>query len=196
MVQMIGANVLPLEALAPIGKAIQEEVTWIGLSAATSDEKDENPLVCMVCEAIENLLGLCFVICQVFITNVVSVCGRIPIANEQKTKKTKFRSNLLGRCSPIAIKYTQVAMIDGLANYFKHRDEWPSGVLPSDGPAKETACIIKALHGESDSARKLRKGFEAVVGDSEYSRVDRLAESVQSWAEKLRDQYESQATRA
>jgi hypothetical protein len=186
LVRKIGVNILLLETLTPIGKAIREHVTWIGSSAATSNEEDENPLVGIACEAIENLLGLCFVICQVFITDVVSVCYGIRLLAEGEPPKKK---DLLATCSTrvSGTAYTQVQAIDGLANYFKHRDEWPSGEWPCKGPAKCTTRIVRALGIQPESTRSFRTGFEAVVGDGAYSDVARLGEVVENWGAGLRN---------
>ncbi|HVB57664.1 MAG TPA: hypothetical protein VNE63_14745 [Candidatus Acidoferrales bacterium] len=186
LVRKIGGNILLLETLTPIGKAIHEEVAWIGSSAATSDKGDENPLVGMACEAIENLLGLCFVICQVFITDVVSVCYGIRLLAEGEPPKKK---DLLATCSTRVSRteYTQVQATDALANYFKHRDQWPSKEWPRKAPSKYTAQVISALGNKPGSTRNFRTGFEAVVGDSAYSDVARLGEVVENWAAGLRN---------
>lgn len=191
LVRKIGGKILVLETLTPIGRAIHEEVAWIGSSAATSDKGDENPLVGIACEAIENLLGLCFVICQVFIADVVSVCCGIRQLAERNppNKKGQFKKGLLATCSAqvSGTAYTQVQAIDALANYFKHRDGWPSDRWPSNPRSKYTAQIISALGNKPGSTRNFRTGFEAVVGDSAYSDVARLGEVVENWAAGLRN---------
>jgi hypothetical protein len=185
LISTTGSNALLLEVLPPIGKAIQEEVASIGICAATSLEQDENPLVDMACETIEDFLGLSFVTCQVFITSVVS--AHVKIAKLEKDKFLISKEGLLTQCSAKLknADCTQIAAIDALANYFKHDDAWSSKEWPSDKKSKKTAQIIKALGGHPNSARNLRRGFEAVVGDNQYSRVERLAQCVETWAEKL-----------
>lgn len=60
-------------------------------------------------ETVENLLGAAFVICQRYVTRIVSLLKRV----DPKTSK----DDVLRRAPP-AIRH-----IEGLANYFKHRDE-------------------------------------------------------------------------
>ena len=79
---------------------------------------------------LENVLGLCFIIAQNFITSVVSDTKRYIKQNNvnqsQKIEKKDLISGSFNEVIP-GSDFTRVQAIDAIANYFKHNDEWIRG---------------------------------------------------------------------
>jgi len=77
---------------------------------------------------IEDLLGLCYVISQLFITNVKSKCESYVkqfnlIESESKKLNTISLLKMWNELVPGKNIY-QIQAINSIANYYKHKDEW------------------------------------------------------------------------
>jgi hypothetical protein len=91
-----------------------------------------------------------------------------------------------------------VAAIDALANYFKHRDEWPNRWNELAGGQKDTATVLRdlGLLGNEGGAivrhGDFRHGFKMLLGHDQYDRLCDLKGILDSWAKDLRKEYEKE----
>jgi hypothetical protein len=84
---------------------------------------------------IEQLLGACYVVCQ---QKMNSVCGKAyridkELGKEDEYKNSRKANLKLGNHS-VSNEFSDVEIIDILANLFKHYDEWPSHDLKEMSP--------------------------------------------------------------
>jgi hypothetical protein len=103
---------------------------------------------------------------------------------------------------------TAVAAIDALANYFKHRDEWPYKWKDFNKNQKVTATILKDLgvlrviiikeDGKDleviERALDFRDGFQLVVGSGDLDRLAELKAILDGWCDELVKGYKYELT--
>ncbi len=136
----------------------------------TSDEGYIDAVSDEETSVIENLLGAAFVVCQTYLTGVVSQVTKLNKWCERQfgeslPSASGRRIDILGRgVSTSAVttggtRYTVSQVTDAFANYFKHRDEWKTvDWTKLDGQAQGTA---------SDQRQLLLP-----VGDNYYCRLE------------------------
>ena len=101
---------------------------------------------------IETQIGLVLVMCQTYITTVISQIGNFYKDYEETFDKKLFKINtskraLIANYGP-RIKnseYRSVQGIDALANYFKHHEEWGSDLISLSENEKRTAEIVSVM---------------------------------------------------
>jgi len=78
---------------------------------------------------IEELLGAAFVVCQSYITSIVSDFKRLheyvsvpPLTSTDGSKDALCKTE---SDNVVSSEYTEIQIINGFANYFKHHDQWP-----------------------------------------------------------------------
>jgi len=159
-------------------------------------------------EVIENLLGVAFVTCQVYITSVVSM------VNKKAEKSTNSQCRSLSKKKEI-LRYknssvktidgtdvTQIQLIDTMANYYKHRDEWkiefkkeiyenelsavPNWMIDKREFNKQTIKVIKAIGVVPHSSGNFRLAAE-VLGNNDYN-VRAFAEILRSWSNRIKEE--------
>jgi len=164
--------------------------------AATSPE-EKDWLADSEGEVVEGMLGMAFIACQLDITSVVSSCQKLHEFMPQLGPRPS-RADLMVKNNPpvVATKHSKVAAIDGVANYFKHQDEWPADwtKLKPSSRAFGTAEVVKALGVKADGYGVMT-GFTTIVGHSQYEGVLELREIVLNWARKLKTEYEEKMER-
>jgi hypothetical protein len=94
---------------------------------------------------------------------------------------------------------TRVAALEALANYFKHRDEWPhQWEALEERTQKPTAIILKNLglledrDGTVVHSAVLYDGFKLLVGHEQHNHLDKLKASLDNWNDGLRKEYEDE----
>ena len=187
--------------LMPIQEEIAQEVRHIDeLPEPPSGEDDFSyqSIIDDGCEAIEDLLGVAFVIVQTHITQVVSRTLAI-LRNAERMGKSfgeirPSRDAITRTCSTL-VADTQVAevqVIDALANYFKHHDEWRGDWVNLTGKSRKTADIIVAVGASQGSTGNLRTGAKA-LGIEEFNRLERLVGIIGQWRQDLETLMEREA---
>lgn len=151
------------------------------------------------CDYIEDLLGIAFVLCQRHITHVVSKAIRLHEYMKEQGKVVKCvdpdRKALMQKASqPIfaGSTVTQVQAIDGFANYFKHRDEWPTQDWSAlDKRSKPTADIIREVGAQSGTTGNFRKGA-TTLGNGQFNDLGVFVDILIKWQENLAQLHESE----
>ena len=86
---------------------------------------------------------------------------------------------------------TQVKLIDALANFYKHKDEWPAGAWNSlDGQSGQTAKILQAVGIEQYSTGQFRTGLSILCSESAVP-TD-MAPILKNWSKTLILAYEQE----
>ena len=83
---------------------------------------------------IENILGVCFIVAQNFITSIVTSSNRylhqVPEYRSLNIEKNMLSGSKFSKNIPeldlLRFDLTEIKAIDAIANYFKHNDEWAS----------------------------------------------------------------------
>ena len=144
-----------------------------------------------LCEEVEGLLAVAFVVTQTHITQVVSHALRVveaakndgkPLPGVPTSKEEVCRtgSKLVGDT-----QYTEVQVLNAFANFFKHHEEWngPWEKL-NDKSARKTADVIMAVGVRQYSTGPFRSGAEA-LGNGTYQNVGVFVGIVQDWRHHL-----------
>jgi len=182
--------------LRSIGEAIAASESRVDALDYDVDGEYVDAVVDGETDVVENLLGVSFVVCQTYISAVVSrvhtlhcLYKRQHGGAELTTTSTK-KWNIMGFRSP-SVKgstFTEVQVIDAFANYFKHREEWIGEWANLPKQSADTARIIQAVGASRGSTGNLRTGAEA-LGNESYADVVLFAEVLRRWLRSVHDAY-------
>lgn len=147
------------------------------------------------CEHIDMLLGQVYVLCQIKITKTVGMVMSLhrnaknessPIelstTNGKKKEIVQFKRGRILKKHPVAI-------IDTLANYFKHESEWRTDWNSLRGGAQYTALLLKSIGLSSGCSGNLRTGFAFLAKNCKYNEVLILTDLINLWIKDLSDAY-------
>jgi hypothetical protein len=161
--------------------AIEGDINWI--------EDYENILI-------ENMIGTAFVLCQTFITLIVSeiwklheTCKSISIS---LTTTTQNKNDILVYSSPQIGKsgVTPIQVMNAMANYFKHHEEWHgSWAKPSSKQMADTVTILQAIEIGEGSITANRYAIK-ILGVADGHSLDDLNTGLTKWMNALYDAYD------
>ncbi|MBW2940292.1 hypothetical protein [Zhongshania aquimaris] len=117
-------------------------------------------------EYAEYFYGAALVACQTYAAGTVSDINEIEKANYKKIDLYKYQET---NCH----EYTYVELINSLANYFKHNEEW------SVWPVNETTKTLRHYHIDENTDFPLYQGIKTIIGESPD--VRRLCEVLEDW---------------
>jgi hypothetical protein len=174
--------------LEALGAAIKRCSDQIDRAANSGNEDYADAVTEAECGVIEDLLGTAFVGCQIFITATVS--GTRHFQELSNDKSAHEKATVLGIGSPTlaSTNYTRVQVIDALANYFKHRDEWTGEWAALTGRAGQTISIIRAAGATQGNTGNLRTAAQA-LGVSDYGNLEILHNTIQEWCDNVWNAY-------
>ncbi len=205
IVHLIPQGDLILDSLASSINNSESRIAGI----VQEDLDDEQSLVSDEVDLIEDLLGVSFVICQLGITSVVSNypflqkqwvnlkkqvhseepctdCLGIPIIKDFSKDRISKKDLLQAGNPMLNASFSKIATIDSFANYFKHKDEWPSDWNDLKGNEERTKAIIKEAGAQPASSGNFRTGYEALINENDsFRKVDLLWKIVINWAEEI-----------
>ncbi len=153
-------------------------------------------------EVLEAVLGSMFVVWQTFLSTMVSAilaldshCRRklsrglsIAQGDAPRRRILRFGTPLVGKT-----ERTGPEIIDAFANYFKHRDEWPSDWRSLSGSrGGYTADVIRSCGAKYDSDRNFRLGIQALGVDPPYSDFTCINTLLIAWVSKIEQQLRSE----
>ena len=145
-------------------------------------------------EVIEYLLGTTFILCQAYIAEAVSkVMSLHKYAN---SKKISLKTSSSKRCDILRYGYegdgfSSAEVVDGFANYFKHRDEWATNWQKLPERAQKTVRIIQSAGAESGSTGNLRQGSR-FLGNPDFDETLIFLDKLEHWHLDLIDAYRSE----
>src|SRR6267143_671924 len=142
-----------------VGDAIKAASRRIDDAQKTGDAEWLDIVVDEECAIIEDLIGTAFVVCQTYITGVVSRIvglhtyhdknGPNPLVTTSGVKHApkgispsilRFGSRKIGRSGRTAVE-----LIDAFANYFKHHEEWTGSWSNLKGGSAATARAVMSV---------------------------------------------------
>ena len=147
-------------------------------------------------ESIENLLGAAFVVCQTYLTGVVSavieldkLCKNTLEAGLPVAQGPRVRECILASTGPKVRtrgKHRTVAEVaEAFANYYKHRDEWKTiNWKKLDARSLRTAEVIASVGASSGSTGNLRAG-SSKMGNPEFTALHVFAEKLHDWGRNI-----------
>jgi hypothetical protein len=137
--------------LDEIGNAIRKSNTKLGnIEEPPSEWIDQ--IIDDETEVVEYLLGTAFVLCQAYITDVVSTVVSLHEFATSKNISLKTTTNKKRDVLRFGYKsdgFSPTEVIDGFANYFKHRDEWTTNWQKLPERNQKTVKIIQSAGAES-----------------------------------------------
>lgn len=174
------------------------------LEAVTDDE----------CDRIEQLLGWAFVAAQTFITTVRSrLCRLSEVCKKDVGKPLSFVASLKAyevlRLADTMLKapmYTELEVINAVANYWKHQEEWPTRMEPKGeyldrmwdqkqmmrNNEKRTVEMIMSIGMSPSSTGNLRTAVEAFGIDKSYKDLSPIRDKLCNWADSLKEKAQSE----
>lgn len=173
------------------------------LKSLPSDD-EEAPWVSSIVEdesaVFDELIGIAFVIVQTYLTNVKSHIvklsearerlGRTPLSffrPHEESEKRPGPNELLRKCSLMMknSSFTEVEVLNAVANYWKHRDEWTSiDWTKLARPSKDTAARVQVAGIQPTSTGNLCTAAKA-FGVVTYHDLEPIRVCALAWAEQL-----------
>ncbi|MBK2107068.1 hypothetical protein [Francisella philomiragia] len=105
-------------------------------------------------EYTESLVGTALVACQTYMVGTVGDISEIKGTKLNKIELYKYGKS---KCE----EYTIVELVNALANFFKHNEEWVSS-----WPTNETAKTLRSYGIDGNTEFPLCKGIEKIIGES------------------------------
>ena len=138
-------------------------------------------------ESLGVLIGACFVLAQANITRALAILAELPEGDSCLPTDKRGRLDASNEHVP-GTQVSQIAAIDGVANYFKHNDQWTCDWKTSDSQISastiQLALDIGMHPGDPDNMLTAARVLGLADGDG----VQRLAEMVGGWREALANQ--------
>jgi hypothetical protein len=195
------------DAIERLHAAIQREVAssarCIDEAAASGDTDFSIGVIDDECDHVEELLGLAFVVAQTFIARLRSRIALVSrILEEESGKGLSFvdqptHSVVLARgptCASSA--YTEIEVINAVANYWKHQESWLTILEPKDGrlitvwkaqpksPERRTIEIVTSIGLKPGCSGNLRAAASA-LGVSNYMNLTPIRDKLTAWGDEL-----------
>lgn len=117
-------------------------------------------------EYAEYFHGAVLVACQAYAVGTVSDINEIEAANHKKIDLYKHKETNYH-------EYTYVELINALANFFKHNEEW------SIWPVNETTKTLRYYRIDENTEFPLYQGIKIIIGES--SDLRDLCEILEDW---------------
>jgi len=146
---------------------------------------------------IEDLLGLSFVACEVYITRVTSTLvnlhryreshGSVALTTSGPNAREMRRFGYDGAVSAVS----SVEMLTAAANYYKHRDQWGDDWQNASDQSKETVRVI-SLAGAKPNHANIFRLSEYLGNPDEYTNVSVFTDIFSRWRGQLVDAYEQE----
>lgn len=190
------------EALSALQEGVKRCSEQIESARASGCEDHADLVTDEACDVVETLLGSAFMVCQTHIAQVVSEVIELhktalkprngnPGATLRTT--TTKKADIMRHGCPVvgATDVTVIEALNALANYFKHRDEWPTNWNSAKPLTSETIRVINAIGVSQFSTGNLRTGSEA-LGNTDYQSMNVFANLLENWHDELMAGYESE----
>lgn len=153
---------------------------------------------------VEELIGLMFVSAQTFITTVRNRLAQVSeICKKEKGRSLSFLKDqraydVLKFADPMrgTPHYTEIEVINAVANYWKHQEEWSAHNFTWDttkmrDKEKRTIEIISAVGMSPYSSGNLRKAANT-FGIASYNDLSVIQDKLSKWARSLLEKAQSE----
>jgi hypothetical protein len=151
----------------------------------------------------EDLLGVAFVACQTFATRLRTRVARVSYLAERVVgrclsfvRESGARDVLKLDSAPAVHGYTEVELLNGLANVWKHSSEWPELLWEdnvrfhpvwdvtqvSTKGEKDTIAVAAAVGMEPHNPENFRKAAIVLGVPRPFANLDRISRIMYDWA--------------
>jgi hypothetical protein len=207
LVQLTGET----DAIERLHAAIQRQIAAssrrIDRAKASGDDEYLDAIVDDECDHIEELLGMAFVAAQTFITRF-----RTRLAWASNIVKDEFGAGLSfatppkayevlarGRALPVGSGQSVIEVVNAVANYWKHQEDWPTREEAKGGrmitvwnvkshslrkQERRTIEVVSSIGMKPGSTGNLRTAAE-VFGVTEYADLSPIRQELKVWADDL-----------
>jgi hypothetical protein len=144
---------------------------------------------------VEGLIGVGFVVVQTYITAIRADIRRLGQSYERErgSQPTFAVGDLLEAGPKFAdTQYTRIDLINAVANYWKHHEEWSADWDKLTGLQKRTAVRMQALGGSPGSGGNLRTAAMTLGMLSTFSDFGPVRTEARRWAGELYGAAESE----
>lgn len=189
---------------AAIEKEIVAASKRIEVAADTGDKDYADGVSDDECELVEQLLGMAFVAGQAFMTGVRTRIAKLsdscklalgrPLALGGNKGYDTFK---VGTLMNVGSGYTKVEIINAVANYWKHQDDWPTGeevrgsrivnvwdLTALRNSDKRTVEVVVSIGMSPGHTGNLRTAVEA-LGVTRFEDLSPIRQELRSWAETV-----------
>lgn len=186
--------------LTTINDAIKEANNNINRAEKVKNEEYLESVVDEEVNVVEELIGAALVVCQSYITSIVSSFRKLHRRAEKDNLKltvtdgTKEMLIITGSTNVVNSKYTEIQIINAFANCFKHCTQWPLDWSKAQGQSKDTIEIIQSVGAQAGSTGNMRTGAKA-LGCPMYNNLDSLLDKIIQWQEELVKEYQTELKR-
>lgn len=183
--------------LTTMSMAIRESDNTIHLAEETGDEQFIDFVVDEETVFIETLLGTGFVLCQTYITYVVSHVRKLHDSCQRKgiklstTDGSKWAIMRLESNLVTGTPYSEIQVIDAFANYFKHHEEWNGLWATIQGLPKFTIDVLQAVGAGQFSSGNFRNAAER-LGNRTYDNFGVFTEIIRKWGLAVHARYDGE----
>ena len=166
---------------------ISERAGWWGVSPKYRSVEDEHDL-----EAVRLLIGSAFVLGQAAITQTVSIVTRFHNLAGDPSWLPNGKTNIMSTEANIhpATGLSEIALIDAVANYFKHHYEWPSDWSGAAETQQRTIDLVLKLGLIPEVEDNLRVALENLGMSANNMWL--MGRIIQEWRERLADSLRKQ----
>jgi len=130
-------------------------------------------------EQIETILGIAFVTAQTYIMGTISDIRSTNKGNNQK-KKSKIISS---GTAYVVNKITQIELVDSIANYYKHNDEWDHWKINKHN--KVTIEKLMKCGISSETEFPCYETAKMLWPEKEINELSNLIKVLKNWREKV-----------
>ena len=128
-------------------------------------------------EQAETIFGIAFVAAQTYITGTVS---DMMVINE-KVKLSKFEMLSLG--SPMVGQISKVHLINAIANYYKHHEEWSDWNV--EGQSKKTIEALKSCGISENTPYPCHKAAQIIWPSEVLCELNEMLDVLVAWRRNL-----------
>ena len=188
-------NMFPLESVSRQLEALVddrdhqlvERAGWWGWSPKYRSVEDEHDL-----EVVNLLVGSVFVLGQAAITQTVSIVIKLRNLAGNALWFPSGKAEIMSMEAIIhpATGLSEIALLDAVANYFKHHYEWPSNWSGATEAQQRTIDIVLKLGLIPDGEDNLRVALQNLGMNSKNMWL--LGRAIQEWRERLAERFRTQ----
>lgn len=133
-------------------------------------------------EYAESILGIAFVTAQAYILGTVEDLNDVRMGNGKEAKnKIEYYSD---DCEPLPNGLSRILLINSIANYYKHHDEWDSW------PTNTTGNTLTNVGINENTEFPCYQAAKTLWGESGIENLDQLLLIASDWRKYLLPKYE------
>ncbi|MFA4907069.1 MAG: hypothetical protein WC602_02235 [archaeon] len=167
-----------------------------------NDRKDTIKFYPMI---LELQTGLILLLCQSYISQVISMVRHIH-SDLSKIFGVDFSSypykkmDLISNFNPKVngTEYTEIEVIDALANYFKHHEEWGGKISSLTGNSRRTADIVSQIGADLSMALWSSRNLTICIkriGVTSLDMIYIIPGKIDTWKQNIGNQYKDYFSR-